>query len=157
MERIFKTLLLFSVLGIATATLPIFGSTQDLCFTNGSVTYQLAPGASAPDFRVRIDNGAPQPDLRVRLVDHADLADFSLVDDVGAPARDTCATAGDLRTVKIVKPGDKGDMTINVGREVHQADFTLFVHSTRVTHYDAAALFALVQHVQANQKLAAYR
>ena len=157
MERIRKSLLLLVLLAVAGAILPNFGSSQDLCVTAGSVTYQLAPDATAPDFRVRIDNGVPNPDLRVRLVDSAELADFSLVDDVATPTRNVCATAGDLRTVKIVKPTDRSDVTINVGREAHEADFTLFVHSTRVTHFDAAALFALVQHVQTNQRIASYR
>src|SRR5262245_24746339 len=157
MERFRKSLMLLLVVGIAAATLPFFESSRDLCFTAGSVTYRLSPGAATPDFRVRIDNRDPNPDLRVRLVDRADLADFSLVDDVGAPARDVCATAGDLRTVKVVKADDIGDVTINVGRELHEAAFTLFVHSTRVTHYDAAALFALVQHVQARQRFAFHR
>lgn len=155
MERIRKSLVLLVLLGIAATTLPHFGSSQDLCFTTGSVTYQLAPDTSSPDFRVRIDNNTPNPDLRVRLVDRAELADFSLVDDVVSPTRNVCATAGDLRTVKIVNLADIGDVTINVGRESHEADFTLFVHSTRVTHFDAAALFALVQHVQTNQRVAA--
>jgi hypothetical protein len=157
MERLRKCLMLLVLLGIAAATMPDFGSSRDLCFTAGSVTYQLAPAASSPDFRVRIDNETPNPDLRIRLVDQAELADFSLVDDAGSPARNVCATAGDLRTVKIVKPHDIGDVTINIGRDAHVADFTLFVHSTRVTHYDAAALFALIQHVQINQQVAAYR
>src|SRR5204862_1362085 len=133
------------------------GLPQDLCFTAGSVTYQLAPGAASPDFRVRIDKEAPSPDLRVRLVDRAELADFSLVDDVGAPARDVCATAGDLRTVTIVKPADIGDVTISVGRETHEADLTLFVHSTRVTHFDAAALFALMHRFRSSHDVGARR
>ena len=157
MERFRQSLMLLVLLAVAAAIFPNFGSSPDLCFTAGSVTYQLAPNADFPDFRVRIDNGMPNPDLRVRVVDSAELADFSLVDDGGTPARNVCATAGDLRTVKIVKPTDKSDVTINVGREIHESDFTLFVHSTRVTHFDAAALFALVQHVQTNQRVAAYR
>jgi len=149
--------MLLMLLGMAAAALPDFGSSQGLCFTAGSVTYQLAPNAPTPDFRVRIDNHTPNPDLRVRLVDRAELADFSLVDDAGSPARNACATAGDLRTVKIVNPDDIGDVTISIGRATHEADFTLFVHSTRVTHFDAAALFALIQHVQTHQRVAAYR
>jgi len=53
----------------------------------------------------------------VRLVDQAELADFALVDDAGAPAGQACATAGLLRTVKIVPVADASDVTITVSRD----------------------------------------
>jgi hypothetical protein len=161
MERIRKSLILL-LAGIpaaaAAATLPFVGTpAHDICFTAGSVTYQLSPAAAAPDYRVRIDNTAARPDLKVRLVDRAELADFALVDDVGAPAGSNCATAGRLRTVKIVAGTDASDVTIAVSQEPAEQDFALFVHSARVTHQDAAALFALMRHVQAAQNVAAFR
>jgi hypothetical protein len=157
MERVRKSLILLLMAGLPAAALPFFGTSHDLCFTAGSVTYQLSPAASAPDYRVRIDNQAPRPDLRVRLVDHAELADFSLVDDAGGPAGSGCPTAGLLRTVKIVPADNASDVTILVSRDVSDADFALFVHSARVTHQDAAALFALMRHVDKTNKVAAYR
>ena len=159
MERVRKSLILLLVAGLpaAAAALPFFGTSHDLCFTAGSVTYQLSPAAAAPDYRVRIDNRAPRPDLRIRLVDHAELADFSLVDDAGGPSGSGCPTAGLLRTVKIVPADNASDVTILVSRDVSDADFALFVHSARVTHQDAAALFALMRHVDLSNKVAAYR
>lgn len=157
MERIRKSLMLLLLAGLPAATLPFFRATHDLCFTAGSVTYQLSPATAAPDYRVRIDNSAPRPDLRVQLVDRAELADFTLVDDAGSPGSHACVTAGERRTVKIVSTDKTSDVTINVSREAHDADFALFVHSARVTHQDAAALFALMRHVQTTSKVAAFR
>ena len=161
MERLRKSAMLLLMAGLPAAALPYLGTSSDICFTAGSVTYQLSSAAAAPDYRVRIDNKAPRPDLRVRLVDQAELADFALVDDAAAPAGKACATAGLLRTVKIVPVADASDVTITVSRDAQGeapgegADFALFVHSARITHQDAAALFALMRHVQASQKVAA--
>ncbi len=150
MERVGKTLVPLLVAGIAAAMPPLFATSHDLCFTAGPVTYRLSDSAPSPDYRVRIDNAATRPDLRVRLVDRVELADLTLVDDVGSDR--PCSTLGVLRTVRIV--GGPADVTVSVSREVRDADFALYVHSARITDQDAAALFALMRHVQAPAKIA---
>jgi hypothetical protein len=157
MVRLRKGLLLLVLAGsVPAAALPFFPSSpHELCFTAGSVTYRLSPAVTSPDYRVRIDNSVVHPDLRVRLVDAAELADFALVDDIGESAGGACTTAGRLRTVKIVTGDAASDVTIAVSPEAEDADFTLFVHSARATHQDAAALFALMRRVQAPSKIAA--
>jgi len=152
MQRIQRTLMLLLVVGIPAAASPLFAPSRDLCFTDGPLTYRLSPSASAPDYRVQIDNTAPRPDLRVRLVDSVELADLSLVDDIG-PA--TCKTAGVFRTVAIVS--GTADVTVSASRETQEADFALYVHSARVTHEDAAALFALMRHVAGARTVAQAR
>jgi len=151
MQRIQKTLVLLLVAGIPAAT-PLLAPSHDLCFTDGPVTYRLSQSSAAPDYRVRIDNTAPRPDLRVRLVDRVELADLTLVDDVGPPA---CRTAGVLRTVAVVS--GPADVTVSVSREPHEADVALYVHSARVTYHDAAALLALMRHVASSRTLAQVR
>jgi len=145
MERLHKTLILLFVAGIPAAAPPFFASPPGLCFTAGSTTYQLAPTAASPDLRVRIDNGAAQPDLRIRIVDTVETADFALVDDVGSA--DACRSDGLRKTVKVVGHG-AADVTIALSREAADADLTLFVHSARVGHRDAAALFAAMRQDQ---------
>ncbi len=154
MNRLRKTLILLLVVGVPAGARSYFASAPDLCFTAGSVTYQLSSSAETPDYRVLIDNRARRPDLRVKLVDRAEIADFALVDDAGGVAGGACRTAGALKTVKIVSGETSPDVTISVSRE---ADFRLFVHSARVTHQDAAALFALMRHVESAGKVAEYR
>ena len=157
MNRLRKTLILLLVVGVPAGARSYFASAPDLCFTAGSVTYQLSSSAETPDYRVLIDNRARRPDLRVKLVDRAEIADFALVDDAGGVAGGACRTAGALKTVKIVSGETSPDVTISVSREVDDADFRLFVHSARVTHQDAAALFALMRHVESAGKVAQYR
>ena len=115
------------------------------------MTYQLAPNSASPDYRVRVDNGAAHPDLRVALVDRAATADFVLVDDGGNDGH-ACASAGLRRTIKLVP--DDADLTINVSTAADGADVKLFVHSARVGHQDAAALFAVMQRAESADQLA---
>ena len=160
MSRLRKGAILLLLAGAPAAALPLLGSSlspsRALCFTNGPVTYRLAPGAAAADYRLRIDNTAAHPDLRVRLVERAELADFTWVDDPGVAEDGDCSTAGVLRTVQIVTAGKPSDLTIAVSQEGAEADFALFVHSARVARQDAAALFALMRHVDTHPKVAGY-
>ena len=60
--------------------------------------------------------------------------------------------AGLRRTIKLVP--DDADLTINVSTAADGADVKLFVHSARVGHQDAAALFAVMQRAESADQLA---
>src|SRR5262249_28090 len=157
MERLPKILLLLPIAAIpAVAAPPFFAAAPRLCITAGPVTYQLSAAAAAPNYRVRIDNRAPRPDLRVAVIDRVETADFAFADDVAADWS-ACRTAGPLRTIKVVGANDPADLTISPGRAAENADFTVFVHSTRVRQEDAAALFALMHRAQATDRIARFR
>jgi len=47
MDRIQKSLILLMVAAMPAAAPPFFAAAPALCFTSGSVTYQLAPAAAA--------------------------------------------------------------------------------------------------------------
>jgi hypothetical protein len=146
MDRLRKTVVLLCIAAIPAAARPLLQSSPDLCFTAGSVTYRLSSDARSPDYRVAIDNDAAHPDLRVRLVDRVETADFALTDDTGATGS-ACKAAGTVKTIRIVAAGTPSDLTIAVSPspQTDEADFALYVHSARVSHFDAAALFALVR------------
>jgi hypothetical protein len=146
MDKLRKTFALLCIAALPVVATSLLKSSPDLCFTAGSVTYRLSADARSPDYRVAIDNDAPQPDLRVRLVDRVETADFALTDDAGAIGS-ACKAAGTVKTIRIVAAGTPSDLTIAVSRppQSDDADFALYVHSARVSHYDAAALFALVR------------
>jgi hypothetical protein len=175
MERLNKTLILLLVAGIPAAAAPPFLLTfsaqqPQLCFTAGSITYQV--GGAAPDYRVKI---AAAGDLRIQLVNDVDLADFALVDDV-TDAESACDAGGTVRTIKVVddaSPADASpaDVTVSLTQaaapadpkeaeettagaavpEPAGADLKLFVNSARFGHHDAAALLAAMRHYQAGQ------
>ena len=147
MERLRKTVALLSVVALPAAAAPFLTASPDLCFTAGSVTYRLSSDARSPDYRIAIDNEAAHPDLRVRLVDRVETADFALTDDAGATTGSACKAAGVVKTIRVVAAGTPSDLTIAVSQspQPDAADFALYVHSARVSHFDAAALFALVR------------
>jgi hypothetical protein len=143
-KPLFLLLIAAALGGAAHWTTP--AAAPDLCFTAGTVTYRLSSHAAATDYRVTIDNAAAQPDFRVRLVDRVEAADFALTDDAGSVAGNACQAAGTVKTVRVVPPGQPSDITIAVARDARGAgDFSLYVHSSRVNHFDAAALFALIR------------
>jgi hypothetical protein len=156
MEHLKKALILLLVAWIPAAVPPLSAPTpvptpRHLCFTAGSLTYEVAPDVSAPDFRVRF--AATASDLRIQLVDSVDLADFALVDDVAADTS-ACRSAGDVRTIQVVAEQSPADMTVSLlhgGAEDTDADLKLFVHSARFGHRDAAALLAAMRHFQATR------
>jgi hypothetical protein len=141
-----KPLLLILVAGVAMAQGQRFAPSPDLCFASGTVTYRLSTTARASDYRVAVNNDAARPDLRVRLVDRVEAADFALTDDAGARIGSGCQAGGSVRTVRVVPPGAPSDITIAISSEpTVAADVSLYVYSARVSHFDAAALFALVR------------
>ena len=156
MDRVRNIAILLLVAAIPAAAPPFFASAPELCFTAGTTTYRLSSRAAAADFRVRIDNEAAHPDLRVGLVDSAETADFALVDDA-ATTGSACRTAGVVKTVGVVSADQPASVTISLAGAPQDADFTLFVHSARVSHQDAAALFALMRHAEDARRLTASR
>jgi hypothetical protein len=162
MDRFHRLLVLLLVACIPAAAAPLlpFGrapipkpyttafakAAPSLCFNAGATTFELSSLVSKPDFRVKFDDRAERPDLRIGLVDGAAEADFTLVDD-GIDAR-ACESAAHVRTVKVVSQGPS-DVLISITRDLRAADFTVFVHSARFNHRDAAALFAAMRHHQA--------
>jgi hypothetical protein len=141
MDRLHRLLILGLIAGMPAAAMPFLPAAVPLCFTAGAVTYQLSASAAAPDIRVRFDD-ATRSDLRIGLVNDVAVADFALVDDV-AGTDNACHAATALKTIRIVDGA--ADLAIHLAQDPAGADFTLFVHSGRFNHRDAAALFAVLQ------------
>jgi len=150
MDRLHKILILLFVAGIPAAATPFFPATVPLCFTAGATTYQLSQTAASPDFRVKFSDAAGPPGLRIGLANGVAAADFTLVDDVIGMDGNACKAAGLLKTVQIVGDGPS-DVVISLTRDLKTADFKLFVHSLRLNHRDAAALFAAMRHNQPSE------
>jgi hypothetical protein len=147
MHRLHKILILVFVAGIPAAAPPFVAAPPGLCFGAGSVTYQLLPSAASADYRVKIDNAAPAPLLRIGLVDAVEISDFALVDDGSDLDRTGCDGAGRRKTFNLVADGP-ADLTVRLTPEAAGADLKLFVHSTRLGHREAAALFAVLHYNQ---------
>jgi hypothetical protein len=148
MDHLQKVLILLLVAGIPAAAPRLTTPAPRLCFTVGAITYQVAPGPSATDLRVKIVAPLANPDLRIQLVNDVESADFAVVDDFSPGDENACASAGPLKRVRVVADAEPTDITIAVSDEPSGGDLKLFVHSARFGHRDAAALFAAVKRDQ---------
>ncbi|HEY4856472.1 MAG TPA: hypothetical protein VIH98_07315 [Xanthobacteraceae bacterium] len=146
MDHLQKFLILLLVAGIPAAAPPFTASAPRLCFTAGAMTYQVAPGLSAADLRVKIVAPLANPDLRIQLITDVQSADFAVVDDFGTGDENACASAGAIKRVRVVADAQPSDITIAISSEPSAGDLKLYVHSARFGHRDAAALFAAVKH-----------
>ena len=155
MNRIQKSLLLIAGLAIPAAAHSAFTPKDIACFASGAATYQIAPTATAPDFRIRIDTGAVSPDLRMRLVDRPEIADFVLVDDFSAGQPSSCRSATRIQTVKLDAETPSPDVTVDLSGGPGRPDYTLYVHSVRFSQQDAAALLAAIWKAGQRRELAA--
>lgn len=156
MDRIRKTLVLVAVIAVPAAAHSTFAPTPNLCVASGTATYRLAPTASSPNFRVRIERAAPHPDLRMQLVDSPELADFVIADDFSATSESTaCQTATPAKTVKVDAEAQKPDVVVDLAADIANPDYRVYVHSVRHSSQDAAALLAVMWKAQQSRAVAA--
>jgi hypothetical protein len=154
-NRIEKWLLFVAVIALPAAAHSAFTPKDAACFASGAATYQIAPHATAPDFRIKIASEAPAPDLRMRLVDRPEIADFVLVDDFSAARPGSCRSSTPIRTVKLHDDTAPPDVTVRLSAAAGPADYTIYVHSARFSQHDAAALLAAMWKAERRREMAA--
>jgi hypothetical protein len=158
MERIHKTLMLLGIIGVpALAQTFFFPPPQGPCFTSGTATFEIAPSASAADYKVKIDNENLRPDMRIGLVDSPETADFVLVDDFNGFEGNACKDATSIKTIKVDAAERSPDLTVSLSGEAAGAGYRIYVHSARFSRQDAAALFAVMTKMDRVREAAARR
>jgi hypothetical protein len=157
MDRLRKTLILLAVIAVPAAAHSTFAPPDELCFASGSATYRLVQKAYAPDFRIKIDNAAQRPDLRMQLVDRPEIADFVLADDYGTPPGNACKSPAPIKTIKVDSETRTPDVTVSLAPGDTLADYKIYVHSTRFSHRDVAAMLAALWKAQQHLQLAEHR
>jgi hypothetical protein len=124
------------------ATAQTFGfslglSARNVCLAIGPSTYRIAADGARADYTVRIDPGAGEPDVRVHITEHADDADFVLVDDGTEPP----GCAGATKTVAMTTARE-ADFVVALAPQA-SAEYRIYVRSERLSPQAAAALFAV--------------
>jgi hypothetical protein len=114
---------------------------QSACFISGVASYRIAPGNTAPDFRIKIAGDSARADLRMQLVDRAEIADFVLVDD-SSDEEPGCNPSSRVRTVTVDASARRPDVTVALTADPDAADYRLYVRSARFSQRDAVALLA---------------
>ncbi len=152
MDRIRKSRILLAVIAVPAAAHSTFAPEDELCFASGSATYKLSQKASAPDFRIKIDNAAQRPDLRMQLVDRPEIADFVLADDYGATTGNACKSPAPVKVIRIDDETRTPDIVVSLGAGDTIPDYRVYVRSARYSHRDVAALLAALWKTQQGRK-----
>jgi hypothetical protein len=108
------------------------------CLVLGDGSLQIAPTPWQAGFQVSFTDDPARASARVQIVDQPEAADFAVTDDIDAPEPSACA-ATPARMIGIAASGTGADALIYLSRDV-DADYRIFVRSTRITVHEAAAL-----------------
>jgi hypothetical protein len=108
------------------------------CLVLGDGTLQIAAAPWQAGFHVGFTDDPTRASARVQIVDQPELADFAVTDDADAAESAACAVSP-ARTIGIADSGTGADALIYLSRDA-DADYRIFVRSTRITAREAAAL-----------------
>jgi hypothetical protein len=152
-NRIQKIVAAIAIVAVPAAAYSALAPQQSACFTSGTASYRIVPGADTPDFRIKIAGDSARPDLRMQLVDRAEIADVVLVDD-GSDEESGCGSLR-VRTVTVDAGARRPDVTVALTTDADAADYRLYVRSVRFSQRDAMALLAAAWKAGGHRQMAA--
>jgi hypothetical protein len=93
--------------------------------------------------------------VRVGISDSAEAADFAVIDDIDGVEDSACAATPATQFVAISAHASGSAPIIYLSHDDGPSDYRIFVHSTRFTEHDAAALVvgARAEHLQLSASL----
>jgi len=145
-ERAKRILLLVLIAACPAGAQTVLTRAPGPCFATDSMSYQIAGAASASDYRVMVAADLDRPHLRMQLVDHAETADFVLIDDREAEAR-ACQSGAWIKTVGLTEDAGSADIVVGLTDQAGDAavpHYRLYVRSSRFSFPEAAAILAVM-------------
>lgn len=118
------------------ARVAFFPATQP-CLAIGANTLQIASAPWRADLHVSFTDDPKLATVRVAISDFAETADFAVVDDVEGTEETACEAT---RFVAISAQASGAAPVIYLSHDDGASDYRIFVHSTRLSERDAAAL-----------------
>ena len=109
------------------------------CISIGETSVQMAPGPWQPHLDVSFTNDPALATVRVQIVDGAEAADFTVVDDIDSIEANSCEVTGATRFVAIAAYPSPAEPVIYLSHDGN-ADYRIFVRSKAFTPREAAAL-----------------
>lgn len=114
------------------------------CIAVGNASMQIATAPWQAQTHVSFTANPALATVRVQVIDHADDADFAVVDDTGDVAVGACPTNAATRYVGITPTSSAMEPVIYLTHD-DKADLRVFVQSRTFTEQDAAALLVAAQ------------
>jgi hypothetical protein len=110
------------------------------CLAIGTDSLQIASAPWHADLHVSFTDDPLLATVRVAISDSAETADFAVVDDVDGAEETGCGQTPATQFVGISARASGSAPVIYLSHEGGASDYRIFVHSTRLTERDAAAL-----------------
>jgi hypothetical protein len=109
------------------------------CIVAGDSAVRLATLAWQAQLHVGFTDDPARATVRVQIVDRAEDADFTMIDDPSGATGDACSLAPETRLVAIAAHPSATDPVVYLTRDA-DADYRIFVRSNTFSLRDAAAL-----------------
>ena len=116
-----------------------FSTSSRPCIATGGASVQITSLAWQAQRQVSFTTDPSTATVRIQLSENAGAADFAVVDDVDSAEDGVCAANAATRFVAISASPPLSAPVIYLSPD-GPADYRIFVHSTRFTARDAAAL-----------------
>ncbi len=116
-----------------------FGPGARPCISLDGTTLQMATAPWQDQFHVSFTDNRSAATVRVQIVDRAELADFTVIDDIDTADAQSCSPADNIKFVGVTTQASPGEPVIYLSHE-GGADYRIFVQSRAFSMQDAAAL-----------------
>jgi hypothetical protein len=110
------------------------------CIAIGADTLQIAAAPWHADLHVSFTDDPKLATVRVAVSDRAETADFAVTDDVDDTDDSTCRSTPGTQLIAISPERSGSAPVIYLSHDGGPSDYRIFVHSTRLSEQDAAAL-----------------
>jgi hypothetical protein len=110
------------------------------CIAIGADTLQIASAPWHADLHVSFTDDPKLATVRVAVSDSAETADFAVIDDVDDTDDSACRSTPATQFVAISAERSASAPVIYLSHDAGPSDYRIFVHSTRLSEQDAAAL-----------------
>jgi hypothetical protein len=114
-------------------------ATAPACITLGATSVQLASAPGQAGFNVSFTDNPGLATVRVQIIDDAGAADFAYLDDADGIEANGCDATAATRLIGISATAAAAEPVIYLSQDGN-ADYRIFVRSTRFTPRQAAAL-----------------
>lgn len=115
------------------------------CIALGRASMQIATAPWQNPLHVGFTDDPEVATVRVQIVDSADMADFTVIDDVQTAETDSCTVTRNTMFVSISDHASASEPLIYLSRTAG-ADYRIFVQSRTFSPRDAAALVVSAGH-----------
>jgi hypothetical protein len=110
------------------------------CIAIGADTLQIASAPWHADLHVSFTDDPKLATVRVAVSDRAETADFAVIDDVDDTDDSDCRSTPATQFIAISAEGSGSAPVIYLSHDDGPSDYRIFVHSSRLSEQDAAAL-----------------